>query len=71
MAEIQFERRGLPLWKVLLGLLAAGAAAVGGYEVWAHDTPAQAGAVRAQPAPAPRRRRRRRPPAAAPPAVTP
>jgi hypothetical protein len=38
MAEIQFERRGTPLWKVLLGLLAAGAAAFGGYELLEHTT---------------------------------
>lgn len=54
MAEIQFERRGLPLWKVLLGLLAAGAAAFGGYEAYEHNAAAPAAAVRApQPAPPP------------------
>lgn len=52
MAEIQFERRGLPLWKVLLGLLAAGAAAFGGYEVYEHNAPAPA-AAHAPPAAAP------------------
>jgi hypothetical protein len=39
MAEIQFERRGLPLWKVLVGLLAAGAAAFGGYQLLEGDAP--------------------------------
>jgi hypothetical protein len=39
MAEIQFERRGTPLWKVVLGLLAAGAAAFGGYELLDRDAP--------------------------------
>lgn len=42
MAEIQFERRGTPLWKVLLGLLVAGAAAFGGYELLDRDAPAAA-----------------------------
>jgi hypothetical protein len=39
MAEIQFERRGTPLWKVLLGLLVGGAAAYGGYELLEGDAP--------------------------------
>jgi hypothetical protein len=40
MAEIQFERRGTPLWKVVVGLLVAGAAAFGGYELLDRDAPA-------------------------------
>ncbi len=53
MAEIQFERRGTPLWKVLLGLLAAGAAAFGGYELMDRDAPATAPAAPTAPAAAP------------------
>lgn len=57
MADIQFERRGLPLWKVLLGLLVAGAAAFGGYEAYEHSAsgqhaPAPAAASPQPPAPA-------------------
>jgi hypothetical protein len=34
MAEIQFERRGTPLWKVLLALLGLGGAGWAGYETF-------------------------------------
>lgn len=37
MAEIEFERKGLPLWKVLLALLGLGGAAWGGYEAFGPD----------------------------------
>jgi hypothetical protein len=58
MAEIQFERRGFPLWKALLIALGVGAAAFGGYEAMNDDaSPARpaapAAAPAAGPAPAP------------------
>ena len=53
MAEIQFERKGTPLWKVVLGLLGLGGAAWGGYELFLdQDTPPPP-AVAAPVAPAP------------------
>jgi hypothetical protein len=70
MAEIQFERRGLPLWKVLAGLLAAGAAAFGGYELLDDDAPARPPAATA-PATPPAGGDRPQPPAGATPSPRP
>jgi hypothetical protein len=57
MAEIQFERRGFPLWKALLIAFGVGAAAFGGYEAMNDASPARpaapAAAPAAGPAPAP------------------
>ena len=39
MAEIQFDRRGFPLWKALLIALGVGAAAFGGYQLLEGDAP--------------------------------
>ncbi len=51
MAEIQFERRGLPLWKVLLGLLVGGAAAFGGYELYERNAEPAPASAPARPSP--------------------
>ena len=55
MAEIQFDRRGFPLWKAVLIALGVGAAAFGGYEVMHHDAalaPPAAAPAAERPAPA-------------------
>jgi hypothetical protein len=78
MAEIQFERRGLPLWKVLVGLLAAGAAAFGGYQLLEGDAPSPSASTTrplppagARPSPRPNTAPGAAAPTAAPPTATP
>ena len=53
MAEIQFERKGFPLWKAVLIALGLGGAAFGGYEVMQRDAAPAPSAPAAAPAAAP------------------
>lgn len=53
MAEIQFERKGFPLWKAVLIALGLGGAAFGGYEVMQRDAAPAPSAPAAPPAAAP------------------